>query len=48
MNIFVIGFLLTISIAYFTLSLTMAGFVDAIEGLQLDLGRRLALAVRGL
>ena len=48
LNIFVIGFMLTISVAYFTMALNMSGFVHAIEELQLDLARRLALAIQGI
>lgn len=48
MNIFVVGFLLTISIAYFTLALSTGAFVEAVEGLQLDLAHRLTSAIRGL
>ena len=48
MNIFVVGFLLTISIAYFTLALSTGGFVNAVEALQVDLTRRMALTIRGI
>ncbi len=48
MNIFVVGFLFTISIAYFTLGLSAGGFVQAVGTLQVDMGRRLVTAVQGL
>ena len=43
-----VGFLFTISIAYFTLGLSAGGFVEAVGALQLDVGRRLVTAVQGL